>query len=231
MRRTALAEELLSCVEIEPAVPAERSVLWLHGLGADGHDFEPIVPHLGIDPGLAVRFVFPHAPRIPVTINMGLIMPAWYDLTPDGSGWRHDERGIRRSAEQVRALIARENARGVPTGRIVLAGFSQGGAIALHLGLRYEERFAGLLALSTYLVLPETVEAERSEANRGISIFQGHGEWDPMVPVDRGREAHERLVELGYDAEFRAYRMQHEVNPDEIAHVGEWLGKRLAAAG
>jgi phospholipase/carboxylesterase len=224
-----LTEEFLPGVEIEPEGDAQRAVIWLHGLGADGHDFEPIVPHLGLDPALRVRFVFPHAPRIPVTINMGLIMPAWYDLTELDLERGHDERGIRRSAEQVRALVERENARGVPTSRIVLAGFSQGGAIALHLGLRYPERFAGLMALSTYLVLDHTVQAERHEANLGNTIFQAHGEYDPMVPVARGRKAHERLVELGYDAEFRTYRMEHQVHPDEITAIGEWLAARLGA--
>ena len=222
-----MSDPLLPCVEIEPAAEARHSVIWLHGLGADGHDFEPIVPYLGVDDSRAVRFVFPHAPRIPVTINMGLIMPAWYDITEMDLRRRHDEAGVHRSAEQVRALIHREHRRGVPSERIVLAGFSQGGAVALHVGLRFEERLAGLLALSTYLVCQDSLEAERSEANRDVKIFQAHGELDPMVPVARGREAHDRLVELGYAASFKTYPMQHEVHPLEIRDVGVWLNERF----
>jgi len=221
------SDDLLPCVEIEPAAEARHSVVWLHGLGADGHDFEPIVPYLGVDDALAVRFVFPHAPRIPVTINLGLIMPAWYDITEMDLRRRHDEAGVRRSAERVRALIHREHARGVPSERIVLAGFSQGGAIALHVGLRFEERLAGILALSTYLVCQQGLEAERSEANLDVPIFQAHGELDPMVPLSRGREAHERLLELGYHAEWKTYPMQHEVHPLEIRDVGAWLNARF----
>ncbi len=222
--------DILPAVEIEPrGRPAERSVVWLHGLGADGHDFEPIVPYLGIDPSLAVRFVFPHAPRIPVSINMGLIMPAWYDIVDPDLGRRPDERGVRRSAGHVEALLARENERGVPDARIVLAGFSQGGAIAVHAGLRHPRRLAGILALSTYLVCEESLEGEIHDANRGNAIFQGHGTSDPMVPLERGVEARDRLLTLGYDVVWRTYPMGHEVHPAEIVDVGAWLGTRLAA--
>jgi len=191
--------ERLPCVEVEAgAGPARHAVIWLHGLGADGHDFEPLVPYLRIDPGRAVRFVFPHAPKRAVTINMGLIMPAWYDirdLTLEGDV---DEQGIADSTEQVRALIARENERGIETSRIVLAGFSQGGAIALHAGLRHPERLAGILALSCYLVRGEALATERSAANQKTPIFQAHGSHDPMVPLEAGLAARDRLVELGY---------------------------------
>ncbi len=162
-------------------------MIWLHGLGADGHDFEPIVPHLGIPAEAGVRFVFPHAPAIPVTLNMGMVMPAWYDITELDLKKRHDEAGIRLAASRVEALIARERESGIPSEKIVLAGFSQGGAIAIHTALRHAEPLAGLLALSSYLVLPEALEAERSEANLRLPIFQGHGTLDPMVPVERGR--------------------------------------------
>jgi phospholipase/carboxylesterase len=222
--------EPLSCVEIEPRVPARSAVVWLHGLGADGHDFEPIVPLLGLDDDLGVRFVFPHAPRRPVTINMGLVMPAWYDILSLDLRRDHDEKGIRESAGLVRDLIARENERGVPNERIVLAGFSQGGAIALHVGLRHEETFAGIMALSCYLVREEELETERSEANRETPIFQAHGVADPMVPVQRGEASHRRLVEWGYDAEWHTYEMGHEVHPDEIRAIGKWLGTRLGPA-
>jgi phospholipase/carboxylesterase len=221
--------ELLPCVEVEAgAGPARHAVIWLHGLGADGHDFEPLVPYLRIDPARAVRFVFPHAPKRAVTINMGLIMPAWYDirdLTLEGD---IDETGIADSTEQVRALIARENARGIETSRIVLAGFSQGGAIALHAGLRHPERLAGILALSCYLVCGEALATERSAANQETPIFQAHGTHDSMVPLEAGLAARDRLVELGYTVDWRTYPMAHEVGPQEIQHVGRWLGQTLA---
>ncbi|ANM29542.1 carboxylesterase [Acidobacteria bacterium Mor1] len=222
-----MSDELLNCVEIEPARPAERTVLWLHGLGADGHDFEPIVPHLGMPEDLAVRFVFPHAPRIPVTINMGLIMPAWYDIREMDLRREHDMDGVRRSADQVRALIERERDRGVPPERIVLAGFSQGGAIALYLGLRFPERLAGIMALSTYLV-GENLAEEAAEANRSTPVFQAHGTHDPMVQVSRGEAARDALVAEGYSVDYRAYPMEHQVHPDEIHDIGEWLRKVLA---
>ncbi len=221
---------LLDCVEIEPRGPARHAVVWLHGLGADGHDFEPIVPYLEIPQEAAVRFVFPHAPRIPVTINLGMVMPAWYDITEMDLRRRHDEAGIARSADQVRALLARENERGVPDERIVLAGFSQGGAIALHAGLRHPRRLAGILALSTYLVGDETLEAERSAVNADVPLFQAHGQFDPMVPIDRGEAARDRLTALGYAIDWHVYAMQHEVHPDEVRDVGAWLRARFAAA-
>lgn len=223
--------DLLRTAELEPATSATHAVIWLHGLGADGHDFEPIVPHLGLPADLAVRFVFPHAPAIPVTINGGMVMPAWYDiLSPDLKN-RADEAGVRASADAVQALITRENDRGIPTANIVLAGFSQGGAIATHLGLRHPDRLAGILALSTYLVCTDTIEAERSDANRGTPVFWGHGTHDPMVTIERGEEGHRRLIELGHPMTWRTYPMQHQVCPEETADIGAWLGERLTAAG
>jgi phospholipase/carboxylesterase len=225
-----VSPEYLPCVEIEPRVPARSAVVWLHGLGADGHDFEPIAPLLGLDDDLGVRFVFPHAPRRAVTVNMGLIMPAWYDILSLDLRRDHDDKGIRESAEHVRALIARENERGVPTDRIVLAGFSQGGAIALHVALRHEQAFAGIMALSCYLVREEALERERTDANRDTGIFQAHGVADPMVPVERGEATHRRLVEWGYDVEWHTYKTGHQVHPDEILDIGNWLRARLASA-
>jgi phospholipase/carboxylesterase len=223
-----MSDELLSCVEIESGGDhAERSVIWLHGLGADGHDFEPVVPYLGVDPDKNVRFVFPHAPRIPVTINLGLIMPAWYDIRAADLRHEVDERGIRRSQAQLEALVARENARGVPSSRIIVAGFSQGGAVALHTGLRYPERLAGVMALSTYLVCEDSLEQERSQANRDVPVFQAHGTEDPMVPIERGEAARDRLRELGYEVEWSAYPMAHQVHPDEIRAIGDWLARCL----
>jgi phospholipase/carboxylesterase len=221
-------DSLLPCVTLEPPGRARCAVIWLHGLGADGHDFEPIVPQLGLDPQLAVRFVFPHAPRRAVTINSGLIMPAWYDIR-ELSLREEDEPGVRESSAQVEALIARETARGVPASRIVLAGFSQGGAIALHVGLRHAERLAALLALSTYLVRADALEHERSEANRDVPIFQAHGTHDPMVPLAAGTWSRDRLAALGYRVEWRTYPMGHEVHPDEIVDIGRALERALSA--
>jgi phospholipase/carboxylesterase len=219
----------LPCVELEPKKRATHSIVWLHGLGADGNDFVPIVPHLGLDPGLAVRFVFPHAPKIPVAINMGMVMPAWYDVRGADLRQKQDEAGIRRSAEQVRALVEREIERGVPSRNIVLAGFSQGGAMAVFTALRFEKPLAGVLALSTYLILPETLDAEMSSANRGLAVFQAHGTMDPLVLFRRGEELRQRLTAIGCDVTWRTYPMQHEVCMEEIAEIGEWLSARLRA--
>jgi len=222
-------DEQLSCVEVQPSGPARSAVIWLHGLGADGHDFEPIVPYLSLPESAGVRFVFPNAPRIPVSINWGMVMPAWYDITEADLRKSHDEAGVRRSADQVAALIRRENERGIPTSRIVLAGFSQGGAIALHLGLRYPERLAGIMALSTYLVCEDSLEQELGDANRETPLFQAHGIQDPMVPMDRGESARNRLGELGIEVQWKAYPMMHEVCPQELQDIGVWLNRVLPA--
>jgi len=222
-----LSNRLLECVEIETGPRPEKSVVWLHGLGASGHDFEPILPYLGLPASSSVRFVFPHAPEIPVTLNMGMVMPAWYDIVELDLKRRHDEAGVRRSQEQVLALMAREQERGTPSEDLVLAGFSQGGAVALYTALRFEETLAGCLALSTYLVGDEELDRERSPINQEIPIFQGHGRFDPMVPLDRGEHCRDRLVELGYRSIWREYPMQHEVCMDEIVDVGAWLTEVL----
>lgn len=220
--------DLLPCVEIEPRKPARASVVWLHGLGADGNDFVPIVPHLGLDDDLGVRFVFPHAPRIPVALNMGMVMPAWYDITGPDLRHRQDASGIRRSEVQVRALVDREIERGVPSRKILLAGFSQGGALAVHVALRYPQPLAGLIALSTYLVMGEALEAEITSANRGLPVFQAHGNSDPMVPVERGEALAAKLGEIGCEVTWREYGMAHEVCLEEIAEIGAWMNARLA---
>ena len=214
--------ELLPCVEVGPP-DATASILWLHGLGADGHDFEPVVPGLGLPDDLRVRFVFPHAPSIPVTINGGMVMPAWYDIRALELERRHDEEGVRRSAGQVEALLARELERGVAAARIVLAGFSMGGAVAAHVALRYPERLAGLVLLSTYLVCTESIEAERSDAGQGLPVFQAHGLLDPMVVPDRGTAARDVLQTLGHPVTWSSYPMGHEVCLEEIRALGLWL--------
>lgn len=220
------SEALLDAVVVEPRGSARASVIWLHGLGADGHDFEPIVPHLGLA-NAGVRFVFPHAPRIPVTINNGFVMPAWYDIRDLGLSNRHDEAGVRRSAAAVERWIAHENSRGIPTSRIVLAGFSQGGAIALFAGTRHAERLAGVIGLSTYLVCGDSLDAEASPANRDVPILICHGTSDPMVAHARGKEAAARLTAMGYSVEWHEYPMQHEVVLEEIARVGAFIGAAI----
>ena len=223
-----MSATLLPCVEIEPPVPARRAVIWLHGLGADGHDFEPIVPHLGLHPALGIRFVFPHAPRIPVTLNGGMVMPAWYDITDLGLRREHDLGGLRLSAQRITRLIERENERGIPSEQIVLAGFSQGGAVALYLGVRYPQRLAGILALSTYLIGEETLSTDLNEANRLTPIFHGHGTRDPMVPMQRGEASRDALAAHGLDVEWRTYPVEHGVHPVEIRDIGNWLGDRFS---
>jgi len=219
--------DVLQCVEVETGGSVQSAVIWLHGLGADGHDFEPIVPSLGLQ-GSGVRFVFPHAPLRAVTINMGLIMRAWFDITDLEFRGKDDARGIRESVAQVTGLVDRERARGIASSRIALAGFSQGGTIALHVALRYPETLAGVAALSTLLAGGAALESELSDANSGIPIFQAHGTDDPLIPVEHGEKTRDRLVALGYPVVWKAYPMQHEVCLEEIADLGAWLGERLA---
>lgn len=216
-------------VEVETGPRPRAAVVWLHGLGADGYDFEPVVPALGLPAALPVRFVFPHAPFQPVTINGGAVMRAWYDVYQLGSVRREDERGVRASQAVVEELLAREKARGVEARRLGVAGFSQGGAIALQTGLRHAERLAGILALSTYLPLHQTVEQEASAAARGVPIFMAHGVHDPLIPIERARQSRDRLRALGYQVEWREYPMAHAVCPEEVRDVGAWLVRVLAA--
>jgi phospholipase/carboxylesterase len=220
--------QLLDCVEIAPRGPVRSAVIWLHGLGADGHDFAPIVPELGLPASLGVRFVLPHAESIPVGINGGMVMPAWYDITEVDLTRRHDEAGMRRSAARIGDLIARERQRGMPGERLVLAGFSQGGAVALFAGLRHPERLAGIVALSTYLVGEASLDAERSTANQSVPILQVHGTRDGVVVPARGEAARDALRRRGYPVEFHGYPMQHEVCREEIDVVAAFLHRVLA---
>ena len=218
--------ELLPCVEVDPDDPHRSEpavVLWLHGLGASGHDFEPIVPHLRLP---WVRFVFPHAPQRPVTINGGMVMRSWYDITHVAGGGQNEDH-IAESGASVEALLARER-QTVSAQRCVLAGFSQGGAIALHVGLRYEERLAGLMILSSYEMFPGR-RRERVAANRSTPILFGHGAYDPLVPLERGKAAFEGVRSDERDARWLQYPMGHEVCPPQINDVGGWLRERLPA--
>jgi len=217
--------EALDAIEIETAKNPSASIIWLHGLGADGNDFAPIVPELDL-PKEAIRFVFPHAPVQPVTINGGMRMRAWYDIA-DGALRREDERGVRASQALIETLIGREKKRGTKAGRLVLAGFSQGGAIALQTGLRHPERIAGIMALSTYVPIGEKLPAEASAANRDVPIFMAHGSYDPVIALARAEQSRGLLQSLGYSVEWREYPMPHSVCPEELAAIGAWLQKVL----
>jgi phospholipase/carboxylesterase len=220
-----MTAELLPAVELETGTAPRHAVVWLHGLGADGNDFVPIAQEL--DLGVAVRFVFPHAPLQPVTINGGYVMRAWYDIGYPDLTLKEDERGVRESQRAVEALVAREIERGVSPARIVLAGFSQGGAIALHAGLRHPAPLAGVLALSTYLPLPEKLDAERSAENAQTPVFMAHGIEDPIVPLKLGQSSCKQLLALGYPVEWHEYTMPHSVCTEEVQAIGAWLNRLL----
>jgi len=224
--------KLLETIEIETGKNPTASVIWMHGLGADGNDFVPIVGELGFANAPAVRFVFPHAPMRPVTINNGYVMRAWYDVSfgdLEGKSRRADEKGVREAQAQIDALIGREEKRGIAAANILLAGFSQGGAIALHTGLRHPRKLAGVMALSTYLPLGESLPAEASAANKDTPIFMAHGLSDPVVPLMMGAGSMTFLTGLGYSVEWHQYPMQHSVCPREIEDISVWLRKVLKA--
>ena len=216
----------LETIEIATGPAPSASVIWMHGLGADGHDFEPIVPELGLPGTLQVRFIFPNAPVRPVTLNMGMAMRAWSDIIEIGGG-REDGEGLRASQAAIEQLIAAEVARGIPASRIVLAGFSQGGAIAFQTGLRHPQRLAGIMALSTYLPLAGTVEDERSAANRDLPVFMAHGSVDPVISISRAQQSRKMLEALGYPLEWHEYPMPHSVCPQEITDISDWLVRTL----
>ncbi len=220
---------VLDAIEINPPGKPQACIIWLHGLGADGHDFEPLIPQLGIVEEHAVRVVLPHAPHRAVTVNNGAMMPAWYDiLLAADFGQAQDSEGIRASERQLRALIAREIANGMDSRRILLAGFSQGGAIVLHTGLRYPQPLAGIMALSAYLPLADTLEREATPANRSIAIMMAHGTSDPVVPLALASLSRDRLQQQGYAVDWHTYSMQHAVCTDEIADIRSWIVKVLA---
>jgi phospholipase/carboxylesterase len=218
---------MLETIEIETAPNPSAAVIWLHGLGADGHDFEPVVPEIVGRGERAWRFVFPHAPVRPVTINGGMSMRAWYDILGFDRTSAEDVQGFHATDALVRALIMREAERGIPAGRVVLAGFSQGGAVTLYTGLRYPERLAGLMALSCYLPLGARLEKERSPANHGVPIFLAHGLEDPVLPIGMGVQARDTLNGFGYAVEWHQYRMPHSVCQPEIADIRQYLMRAL----
>lgn len=217
----------LPAIEIETGKSPEFSIIWMHGLGADGSDFVPVVRELDLPAGQAIRFVFPHAPLQPVTINAGHVMRAWYDIAWTDLGRQVDERGMRLSQESVEQLIAKERSRGIAARRIVLAGFSQGGVMALHTGLRYPERLAGILSLSGYLALEKNLPAEASPANRNTPVFMAHGTEDTVVPCGLGRASKQRLEQLGYAVVWHEYPMPHSVCLEEIDEISTWVRRLL----
>ena len=211
--------------------PPDSCVIWLHGLGADGHDFEPIVPELRLDPGLCTRFIFPHAPMIPVTINQGFVMRAWYDIRENRIEAEQDEAGIRQSAQALVQLIEEQVESGIATERMVLAGFSQGGAIALFTALRYPRQLAGAMVLSSYMPLSQSLEAEKNEANSDMPIFLAHGSGDPVVPIDLAYRTRSQLEQQGYTLNWHEYAgMAHSVSAQEVYDIAEWLQQTLAPA-
>jgi phospholipase/carboxylesterase len=218
----------LDTIQLESAPNPTVSVIWLHGLGADGNDFVPIVHELDLRGCPAIRFVFPHAPTMPVTVNGGYVMRAWYDILSNDIVQRQDEAGLRRSQAMVEQLIAQEKSRGIAPERIVLAGFSQGCAMTLQTGLRHPEKLAGLLCLSGYLPIHHTVPVERHAANQDTPIFMAHGLQDPIVPYQAAALSRDFLQTLGYQVEWHEYMMPHSVCPQEISDIGNWLKKVLS---
>jgi phospholipase/carboxylesterase len=210
-------------VEVITGENPEGSVIWLHGLGADGHDFEPIVPELKLTSGLTLRFVFPHAPVQAVTINGGMAMRSWYDIVSFDAEGRADRAGVLKSSALLDDLIAREIERGIPARKIVIAGFSQGGAVAIHTALQTDQNIAGLMALSTYMALPE--DAATAVSRKDLPIFMAHGKFDPVLRMEWGRSSADRLIEAGYSVDWHEYPMAHAVCPQEIADISRWLSK------
>jgi len=218
--------ETLPAIDIETKPKPSHAVIWLHGLGADGNDFVPVMKQMKL-PRLGIRFVFPHAPMRPVTINGGFVMRAWYDIAHQELAFKEDERGLRESQRLIEDMIARENKRGIPSSRIVLAGFSQGGVITLQAGLRQPKRLAGLMALSAYLPMSPMVEVERNAASNSVPIFMGHGIADDIVPLALAKMSRDTLIKLGYEVEWHQYQMPHSVCPEELADIGAWLKRVL----
>ena len=215
----------LACVEIEPKSTADAAVIWLHGLGADGHDFEAVVPELNLPASAAIRFIFPHAPSMPVTINGGMVMPAWYDILEMNIELKHDEQQLLNSADAISKLIDREIERGIDSHRIIIAGFSQGGAVGYQSALTYPKPLAGLLGLSSYFATSQSIVYNPANDELPIQIF--HGTADPVVPESLGQQSYDLLIEKGYQANYKTYSMEHSVCMDEIADISTWLQATL----
>jgi phospholipase/carboxylesterase len=223
-----MTTSLLETIQVETAPNPVSSVIWMHGLGADGSDFVPIVRELDLTGCPPTRFIFPHAPTMPVTVNGGYVMRAWYDILGPDLARREDEKGLRASQASIEQLIAQEKSRGIAANRIVLAGFSQGCAMTLQTGLRHPEKLGGLLCLSGYVPIYATVEEERHSANHDTPIFMAHGRNDPVIPINRAEQSRDLLLALGHSVEWHEYMMQHAVCPQEINDIGAWFRKVLA---
>jgi len=221
--------ELLTCIELETAPNPTAAVLWLHGLGADGNDFVPIIPELDLTGCPGIRFVFPSAPSMPVTVNGGYVMPAWYDIVGRDLMDQEDAAGIQKSAESIVQLIEREVSRGIAYENIVLAGFSQGCAMVLQIGLRFPHKLAGIIALSGYLPLAVTLPLEKHTANQSTPIFMAHGEYDPVVALERAEASHALLEKMGYAVHWNEYPMEHSVSREELADISRFLQQVLAS--
>ena len=218
--------KVLPSRQIETKDNPTHSIIWMHGLGADGNDFVPIINELKLLPELAFRFVFPHAPKLPVSINNGYVMRAWYDILDSNLGLKEDHNGIRRSQLAIDALIEAEIQRGILSRNIILAGFSQGGVMALQTGLRYKNEIGGIIALSCYLALSETLDSEMSFANQHAQIFMVHGKNDAVIPISRAKESRDKLLELGCTVEWHEYEMEHSICGQEILDISEWINQR-----
>ncbi len=218
---------LLPAIELETTANPNSSVIWLHGLGADGNDFAPIVPELHLPAELAIRFIFPHAPTMPVTVNGGFVMPAWYDIVEMEIDRNIDTTGLMHSAQAINAFVGRELERGIDSKKIIIAGFSQGGAVAYQVALSHEKPLGGLLAMSTYLATADTIEY--NEINKAIPIKIDHGVYDPVVPERLGRKSTSQLTQQGYKVSYQSYPMEHAVCPEQIRDISEWLQGVLRA--
>lgn len=224
-----MVKNTLPCVEINPPQPPKASVIWMHGLGADGYDFAPVIPELNLPHDFPIRFVFPHAPLRSVTINAGYTMRAWYDIVGTDFNAREDEAGVKDSQTKINQLIAKEESLGIPSQNIILAGFSQGGAMALYCGLCYPEPLGGIIALSTYLPLSHKFMQEANAVNKNTAIFMAHGTDDPILPLAWGQTSADFLKNQGYPLEFHSYPMPHSVCNEEIKAIGLWLRRRLGS--
>jgi phospholipase/carboxylesterase len=217
----------LDAIEVEPSKPATASVIWLHGLGADGHDFAPVVPELNLPENTSIRFIFPHAPSIPVTVNNGYVMPAWYDILEMTVERKVNEEQLIASSKGLTKIIERELSKGIPSEKILLIGFSQGGAVAYQTALSYDKPLAGLLALSTYFATAETIQY--SKANEALPIYIQHGIQDSVVLDKLGRKAHKHLSSLGYPCSFQGYNMEHNVCPEQLLDLRNIIIKLLSS--
>lgn len=224
---TAITADLLPAIERETSAHPTHTILWMHGLGADGNDFVPLVDELALPSTFHIRFLFPHAPIRPVSINRGMMMRAWYDYDLVGAGLHENIDSLRDSQRAIGALVARENQRGIKSENIVLAGFSQGGALALQTGLRYPEKLAGIMALSSYLPVPHTLAAEAHRANFPTPVFMAHGETDNIIPLTFSNASRQQLLDSGYTVDWHQYRMAHAVCQEEIIEIGKWLRRVL----